>query len=145
MLLAETDPAVIAFVVALTPLVVIVTTILQSWYQQRVAAAKERADKETADKKAAADKLHLEETAARLATKADETAQAITAEVKTVQQQVNGEGLGGKLDAVIAEQKRLAEWTRAHDAQDNQRHDDMIARFVGLRRAESGDRPPAGG
>lgn len=125
-------PEVIAFFVALTPLVVILTTILQSRYDQWVARQKKKADDLAAATKAAADKKALEETAAKLATKTDETAQAITAKVETVHKAVNGEGLGGKLDAVM-------KWQREHDAQDNLRYDGLVAEILKLQ-----GKPPAG-
>ncbi len=117
-------PEVIAFIVALTPLVVILTTILQSRYDVWVARKKKEADE-----KAAADKAHLDETARKLAAKTEKTAQAVTAEVQAVQKAVNGEGLGGKIDAVLA-------WQQAHEAQDNLRYDELVARLVGLKRGE---------
>ncbi len=144
-LFADMDPATVALYSAITGLLIALGNYIQyaakDWKDARVAKEKKEADDLAAAEKAAADKKALEETAAKLAKttketaatladKQDATAHAIT---QTVNKAMNGEGLGGKLDAVIAEQKRQGEWQKAHDAQDNQRHDDMIARVLGLK------------
>lgn len=141
MILATLDPEVTAFLLALTPLLVILTTILQSWYQRWVAKTKEAADKLAAEEKAAADKLAaeekaeadkraLEEAAAKVASVARQTAADTQ---KTVHNAINGGGLGEKLDATAAKIDEMLAWQKAHDHQDNQRYDDVMARLLNLK------------
>jgi cell wall-associated NlpC family hydrolase len=119
MLFGEADAATVALYAAIVGLLVAAANYIQSATKDRkdarVAKEKEAADKRLADDKAAADKRAL-----------DQAAHAITQEVKTVQKAVNGEGIGGKLDAVLR-------WQVDHDAQDNQRYDGLVAEILKLK------------
>jgi hypothetical protein len=128
---ADADPAVLTgLYIAATGLMIGLGNYVQSVLKDRKDARKEKIDRAA---------LHA--TAAQLAERTDATAQQITAKVdavtekvETVSRAVNGEGLGGKLDAVLR-------WQVEHDAQDNQRYDGLVAEILKLKGRAEG--PPA--
>jgi hypothetical protein len=134
---------------ALVGFLVVLTLVLQSlyadWRAKKVAKdlkadaaetarLKAEADEKAEAEKAAAIKRALDEAAAKLAAKTEQTAAVVAEKLETVHKAVNGEGLGGKLDAVLR-------WQIEHDAQDNQRYDGLVAEILKLK----GGRTPAGG
>ncbi len=128
MLLANLEPEVAALLAALTTFVVILTTVVQTWFMGWRADQRERRAKQLAAAKSAADQLALDEAAAKVvretkaaaakvadaATKAADVAACAMIvtqnKVDKVYGEVNGEGLGGKLKEMG---KQLTDHTQA--------------------------------
>lgn len=101
---------------ALLVLVVLVTAVIQSWFQRW----KDQKDKVEV-------KQETQAAAAEVKAEAKEAAAVVAEKVDTVHKAINGEGLGGKLD-------QLAAWAKAHDDQDNRRYDELVAKILSLKR-----------
>lgn len=145
-LFAEADAATIALYGAITAVLMAIANGIQSRLKDRkdarIAAAKKLADEKDAaekaaalkaaeDRKAAELKRHVEEQAEVVASKTAEQAKDVK---DTVAKALNGEGLGGKIEELGRKMDAMGEWQKAHDVQDNQRHDDMLARVLGLKK-----------
>jgi hypothetical protein len=96
---------------------VILVLAAQTWYQRRT----QRADKE-----------EVKQEAKAVAKTTASTALVVAEKLETVHKAVNGEGIGGKLDQLIADVRDTKAWQDAHDAQDNRRYDETIARIARL-------------
>ena len=152
-LLAEMDPTQVALYGAITAVLMAIANGIQSYLKEKKEARTARLKKAADDAAAAALKKTEAEKAAELKRHVEEQAQAVAAttveQVKDVKQTMekalNGEGLGGKIDALRAEVAGIRQWQADHDVQDNLRHDDMLARVLGLKRADGDDKPRAGG
>ncbi len=124
MVFATLEPEVAALYAALTALVVILTTVVQTWFMGWRADQRERRAKQLAAARSAANQAALDEAAAKVVREtkaaAEKVAQvAATAVVETqgkvdkVYDAVNGNGLGGKMDAFA---KALTDHTKDDSA-----------------------------
>lgn len=138
---AEVWTQLALFLAAMSPLVAILTTILQTRYQEQRKAADDRKKAEVdaakdavkvVEEKRAKDQLAEKVTAAtqQAAEKVkEETVAAVSRvgeKVEQVHSTVNGEGLGMAV-------RTLQDWTVDHEAKDEARHRELLTNFAEVR------------